>query len=329
MKDSNGNAGMTSPVDSQTTEDLEVDLRLTWLERRLRDTQQLIGRVYEQLAEPQAALEAARSNYTYELAYGDRPLVSIRTAVYKAGDELFDRALASIRNQTYDNWEAILVGDGWDEGTSDKIAAIGDSRIKFYNLPYRGPYPSDPLDFWYVAGMAPANHAIELASGSWLAALDQDDEWQPNHLETLMQEARSSRAEIVYGKIRIHPVDGTPESVMGAWPPERGQIGWLAGLQHAGLKSFRLDPNCRFVSEPADWNLARRLWDAGAKFSFVDRELATSYFSPKSSGQTLETQMIQELREWSHTLENDRNYWRNLSSELQAQRDPSWTSKSG
>lgn len=45
---------------------------------------------------------------------------------------------------------------------------------------------------------ATRNHAIHMASSSWLAFLDDDDELLPNHLELLLTVAEETRADLVY-----------------------------------------------------------------------------------------------------------------------------------
>jgi hypothetical protein len=44
---------------------------------------------------------------------------------------------------------------------------------------------------------------------------------------------------------------------------------------HGGLRFLRYDRTCALASEPNDWNLARRAWDAGVRFQFLDRETST------------------------------------------------------
>jgi hypothetical protein len=310
--------------------DKEVAIRLEQLERRLEDVQGLVTRVYERQSGGVALLASAREHRDYASAWDDpEPLVSVRVATYRGANLLVERTLPSLLAQTHERWEALVVGDHTDDDTEERIATLGDSRITFENLPFRGPYPTDPGRRWYVAGTAPANRALELAGGQWIAALDHDDAWQSDHLERLLAHARETRAEVVYGRLRIRHDGDEPDGEMGAWPPVRGEFGWLGALMHAGLRVFRFDPQCQLSGEPGDWNLARRLWDIGARFSFLDEAVAIHHANPKPGALTGADAVVAELRAWTHELEEARDYWHAQAVGLQQRLDEMPTSREG
>lgn len=250
---------------------------------RLVDTQALVARVYDVAEDGPAKLREMRAGPDYEAAWSDPdPLVSIRIATYNRGEILCERALASVLRQTHTNWECIVVGDALTDDTAERIAALGDPRIRFINLPYRGPYPEDPKRRWFVAGVPPANRAVQEASGRWIAPLGDDDEWDDDHIEVLLAEARRTHAELVYGRLRVLEV-GTGKILsheVGTWPPVFGQFTLQAAIQHAGLAAFAFDLNAVHAGEPGDWNLGRRLWDAGVRFAHLDRAVTTYYWTP-------------------------------------------------
>ncbi|EJG00978.1 glycosyltransferase family 2 protein [Flavobacterium sp. F52] len=103
-------------------------------------------------------------------------LVSILTPTYNT--EKFIRAtIESVQNQTYQNWEMILV----DDASTDKTVSIieefaqNDSRVKLFKLPEnRGN------------GFA-RNAALEKATGKYIAYLDADDLWFSEKLEKQIQ----------------------------------------------------------------------------------------------------------------------------------------------
>jgi len=115
------------------------------------------------------------------------------------------------------------------------------------------------------------------------AALSQLSTRQMGDLETLLAAARESRAEIVYSRMRAVDTSGDGESgwSVGAWPPRLSQWNCQSAMFHAGLRFIRPDRVCALASEPNDWNLARRAWEAGARFHFVDRETATLLVYPR------------------------------------------------
>ena len=70
------------------------------------------------------------------------------------------------------------------------------------------------------------------------------------------------------------------KNVVGAWPPILGEFGFQGAIYHAGLRCFEMDLNARFAGEPGDWNLARRMWETGVRFAFLDRIVTTYYWAP-------------------------------------------------
>jgi hypothetical protein len=252
---------------------------------RLRRSQALTARVYEHLHGWPALLEDARSQASYELAYQDPdPLISIPIPTYHSPDTLCERALASVRAQTHTNWEAIVVGDHCTDDTEDRVRALGDDRIRFVNLPVRENDPLDPWESWAVRGSVPRSTGIELAAGRWIAPLSHDDAWDVDHLATLLDGVRASHAELVYSRMRVldaEQAEPAPIRSCGAWPPRLGDYAFQAAMFHGGLRFLRYDRSCALASEPNDWNLARRAWEAGVRFHFVDRETATLFLYPR------------------------------------------------
>jgi len=136
-----------------------------------------------------------------------------------------------------------------------------------------------------VKGSVPRSVGISLAQGRWIAPLSHDDAWDPNHLELLLRAARESRAEVVYSRMRVTTADFTngaapviaPGTTIGAFPPRYGQFGWQSAMFHAHLDFLRYDRNCALASEPNDWNLARRAWEAGVRFHYLPAETVTLF----------------------------------------------------
>lgn len=102
----------------------------------------------------------------------DNPLVSIITPVYNSAMYLAD-TISSVINQTYPNWEHILVNDGSTDNSVHVIKEIAanESRVRLLHLPCN-------------MGSGPArNLAIKEARGKYIAFLDSDDTWVPERLE--------------------------------------------------------------------------------------------------------------------------------------------------
>jgi Glycosyl transferase family 2 len=252
---------------------------------RLRRTQALAARAYERLQDWPSQLAAARRHPDYEHAYTDpEPLITVAMSTYHSPDTLVDVALASVRAQTYLNWEAIVVGDHCTDDTAARVEAIGDPRIRFYNLPVRENDSADPFERYAVKGSVPRAVAIDQAKGTWIAPLSHDDAWHPDHLATLLDAARETRAEWIYSRMEMVDVTEPGEPRIrscGAWPPRLGDFACQCSLLHGLLRFLKYDRACALASEPNDWNLGRRAWEAGVRFHFVDRETATLRFHPR------------------------------------------------
>jgi hypothetical protein len=254
------------------------------LRTRLRRTQALTARVYEAQHRWPELLEAARADPGYELPYTEsEPLVSVTVTTYHSPDTLCERALASVRAQSYEHWEAIVVGDHCTDDTESRVRALGDERIRWHNLAVRENDPDDPWERWAVKGSVPRATAVQMARGRWIAPLSHDDEWDADHLAALLAAARQSRAEVAYSSMRVVPAahpEQSPTGSCGAWPPRMGAFNWQSSMFHGELRFLGFDRTCALASEPNDWNLARRAWEAGVRFHFLDRETSTLYVRP-------------------------------------------------
>jgi len=85
-------------------------------------------------------------------------------------------AVASVLSQTYAAHEILIIDNRSTDGGRELVAAIDDARIRLLDLPTPGP-----------GGYAGRNLGIEAASGDWIAFLDADDLWQPDHLAVLAE----------------------------------------------------------------------------------------------------------------------------------------------
>jgi Glycosyl transferase family 2/Glycosyl transferases group 1 len=206
----------------------------------------------------------------------DHPLVSVTIPTYNRGAILVERAIASALAQTYDNLEVIVVGDCATPETVEVMQAVHDPRVRFENLAVRGPRPPEPERAWQTSGSRPYNRTIDLARGQWIAPHADDDEFTPDHIETLLAAAVEKRLEFVYGASWMEREDGTWFR-LGVWPPQHA--GFAAGsvLYSTGLRFFKYDEECWREDEPNDWNLWRRMKEAGVTMGFVDHIVFRHY----------------------------------------------------
>ena len=247
---------------------------------RLQDTLQAIHDHERELRE---RLRAARARDSYELAYEDPdPLVTIVIPTFTNVEPLIARAVPSVLAQSHGNVEVVVVGDAAPPATGERLRELGDERVRYVNLPHRGPYPEEARALWHVAGVPPRNHGFALAGGRWIGQLDDDDALAVDHVERLLDLARAERAEVAYG--RLHCVMTSDEDFeLGSFPPRLGQFGWMAALMHADLRFFEQELTDALFALPADWALCRRMLRAGVRFAHLEEVVTEHYestFSP-------------------------------------------------
>ncbi len=112
--------------------------------------------------------------------------VSVIVAAFNVAD-LVGRALESVRAQTFEDWEVIVVDDASTDGTPYAVASLAeiDARIRLVRQEVnRGP-------------AAARNRGIEEALGDWVAVLDADDAWRPERLERMLAAAAKADANFV------------------------------------------------------------------------------------------------------------------------------------
>ena len=232
-------------------------LAQTELLRRERDG---ISSLIERLAAVRLTPEYAR------LFLVEEPLISVRIASYRKTEELLDIAVASVLGQTYQNFEIIVVNDGPDERTREALAKLGDPRVRYEEFPARQVYPADPRARWMVAGSPGMNRGADLARGLWIAPLDNDDAFTPDHLERLIGLALGAGAELAYGALKqVNQVTGEELRIFSD-PPAISEFSFQGAIYLRLLNEvFRYDESSWLVGEPGDWNLIRRMSAAGVR----------------------------------------------------------------
>jgi glycosyltransferase involved in cell wall biosynthesis len=87
-------------------------------------------------------------------------------------EKFISETIQAVLQQTFKNFEILLVNDGSTDNSLQKIAAFSDNRIKVISQKNKGV-------------SAARNTAIQAASTTWIAFLDADDIWQPTFLEEI------------------------------------------------------------------------------------------------------------------------------------------------
>lgn len=229
------------------------------------------------------------------------PLVSVCVPTYNRGQLLIERAVASVLSQTYTNLELIVVGDHCTDNTVELISKIKDPRLRFYNRPNRKRnYPQTVENHWLVGGAVPTNKAMELARGQWIARVDDDDTWTPDHIEVLLRFAQQNQYEFVSGLIIEERLgeqkigDGVramdPYYTRGKKNPvdDSPKIGGVSTwLYRSYLRFMKYNVECWRKSWNRVWDvdLSQRIYKAGVRMGFLDQVVA--YVLPRPGETTI------------------------------------------
>ena len=101
------------------------------------------------------------------------PFISVIMPAYNAGQTI-ERSIDSVINQTFRNWELIIVDDGSLDETYNVCSHYDDTRINVFTQDNQG-------------ASASRNRALELCEGEYLAFIDSDDWYEPSFLEQIYQ----------------------------------------------------------------------------------------------------------------------------------------------
>lgn len=113
-------------------------------------------------------------------------MISIIVTVYDREylDKCVEECIESIKNQTYQNWEMIIVDDGSGKCVAEWLDRHAEGRIRVVHQENAGV-------------SAARNRGIQEAKGEWIYFCDQDDIMKKDELEKLYSAAENDKSDIV------------------------------------------------------------------------------------------------------------------------------------
>lgn len=180
----------------------------------------------------------------------DQPLVSVITPLYNAASYIA-KSIQSVREQTYSNWEHIIVDD---YSTDDSVLiteklARSDERIYFVaNKTNQGAAKS-------------RNWATQLAKGKYIAFLDADDLWHPEKLMKQIRVMEKNTCDVCLTNYLQIDEEGNPlHKRIKALPilsykkqHNNNYVGNLTGIYNASTLGKIIAPNIRKRQDWAVW----------------------------------------------------------------------------
>lgn len=130
-------------------------------------------------------MNSCKVSYDQTSSFSASPMLSVVMPVYNAGERLH-KAIASVLNQAYQNFELILVDDGSTDGSEivcDEYAAR-DSRVIVKHVANGGVSSA-------------RNFGISVSNGKYIAFIDADDAIEPDTYKKCIDQLSDSDAELV------------------------------------------------------------------------------------------------------------------------------------
>jgi len=178
--------------------------------------------------------------------------VSVITPTWQRHDLLLTRCVPSVAAQSYAAVEHVVISDGPDPELDawDETAAL---VTVFDQLPEHPPEPH-----W---GAAVRRRGLELATGGYIAYLDDDDAYRPHHCATLAAALDANPdADFAYSLM------SSQGDTVGTAPPSYCNIGTPMIMHRRETLQFGTwGPDG--IAE--DWDLVERWLQAGARYVHV------------------------------------------------------------
>ncbi|WP_067440593.1 glycosyltransferase [Nocardioides jensenii] len=197
-----------------------------------------------------------------------RPLVSVIIPT-KDRAAVIGTAVASVIDQTYDNWELLVVDDGSSDDSDAVLASFTDDpRVRV--LRHEAP-----------RGVAAArNTGLAAASGDYIAYLNSDHTWRPDFLELMVAFMTSGRHRVAYAMSALIEDGGESRALYRGMPfhrealKERNYIDCIV-LVHERSLLEEVGSFDETLRRHVDWDLFVRLADS-VDFAFLP-VIATEY----------------------------------------------------
>lgn len=132
-------------------------------------------------------------------------LVSVIMPSYNTADYI-NIAIQSVQEQTYKNWELIVVDDCSTDNTDKILLKISDERIRVLKNETN------------LGAAASRNRALREAKGQWIAYLDSDDIWSPQKLEKQIAFMKENDYHFSYTRYEEIDSYGLPTNIIVSGP---------------------------------------------------------------------------------------------------------------
>lgn len=225
-----------------------------------------------------------------------QPYFSIVISAYNRAFVL-ERTIRSCLEQTFPDFEIVIVDDGSEDDTASVVARIGDPRIVYERQQNAG-------------ASAARNRGGELARGLYVAFLDSDDAFLPGKLlafhDAIERAGDEARGTVWYSPLYFYRGAGNrlrkPERAIFAGEPVGDYLFASDGMMQtstlvlpkAMFLAVRFDTTLRNLE---DLDLCMRLEAAGARFQMIP-EAQVIWYDDNTEGRLSYTTTSENIRSW-------------------------------
>lgn len=215
------------------------------------------------------------------------PKVSIIMPTYcRNADGMLVDCIESIINQTYKDFEFIIVDDGSTDGSQQVIETFArqDPRIVYVRHDINSGLPA-----------VRTNEGILLARSPLIAFIFDDNVWKPDALQILVTAVEETGAEMVYGDVEMTLPNNTAKR-FGVWPITMEALQLTNTIPNGGVLCRRVffekyglyDPHL-ILRRTCDWDLWKRALKSGAFIRHIQATVGIEHgvVSPVSLGNTV------------------------------------------
>ena len=206
----------------------------------------------------------------------DKPKISVLMPVYN-GDQFLDKSIKSVLNQTFNNFEYIIINDGSTDDSLKIIKSFEDSRIKIINFSKN------------MGITAALNNGLNVAKGYYIARQDQDDISHPERFMLQIEYLENNDVDLVDTNfIFIDENDKYLQDYEKRYfnPDETLSHLFFYEMVHASIMCKRLlftKDNIQYRKRPTeDYDLFIRLAKAGMRAGRLDQKLIKQRKHPNS-----------------------------------------------
>lgn len=253
------------------------------------------------------------------------PLFSIVIPTYNHADFL-KASLSSIIDQSYNNWEAIVIDNHSRDNTDDVVASFEDSRIRLEKINNHGVIATS------------RNRGILKAKGEWISFLDSDDLWYSEKLMRVVSAIKESDNQIqVFCNDEYMVFSDSSEKKLLQYGPYEDNFYSKLLLSGNRLstsavtvnKSFLTNKELLFSENPSfvtveDYDFWLRIAKEQANFFFINEVLGEYTIHGKNQSASIEKHFKHHENLIKHHIFNIQNFdsckeklWKKAKSKIQ------------